>query len=81
MRDPLVLTAWIDGKPAGSQSISQSGNHTLTFPVAFPIPPGDHLVELQCSSWFVSDIYKQNHDYRPLSWKPVFPDGIRFEGG
>lgn len=76
---PLTLTAVIDGKQLGNQTIAKNGKNTLSYSIQFPISNGIHQVELMSAAWFISDSYMHNRDYRPLSWKPELQNGIRLK--
>jgi glycosyltransferase involved in cell wall biosynthesis len=72
------FTVTMDGQKIGSHPVQQENNFSISFFIASPIEPGIHSIKLQCNEWFVSDQFKHNQDYRPLSWKQVSPNSIRF---
>ena len=66
---PLVLTIRVDGLIVGRHRIGRSGEFAARLPLAAPLAPGPHTVEIEASQWFVPDRFQGNGDFRPLAWR------------
>src|SRR5215831_4803702 len=66
---PLVLTASMDRQQLGVLQIGQSGPVTWHIPLEKPVSPGQHIVEVQASAWYVPHRFTRGRDFRPLAWR------------
>jgi glycosyltransferase involved in cell wall biosynthesis len=68
VRGPLVLTVSVDKDMVGRHTVSSSGRFVVRIPMAGPLAPGRHTVEVEASAWWIPDRYLRNGDLRPLAW-------------
>jgi hypothetical protein len=68
VRGPLVLTVSVDKDMVGRHTVSSSGRFVARIPMAGPLAPGRHTVEVEASAWWIPDRYLRNGDLRPLAW-------------
>jgi hypothetical protein len=66
---PLVLSVWVEGREVGHKRVHKAGDFGLVFPMAQPLTPGIHTVEVRAGTWFVPHRFTRNGDYRPLSFR------------
>ena len=71
LSQPLALTVSVDGQLIGVPPIRQSGEFHLDLPLAQPVSPGVHTVEVKTSAWYVPHRFWRNGDYRPLAWRVI----------
>jgi hypothetical protein len=69
LRRPLVLTLRVDNQVIGRHRIGRPGDFVARLPLAGPLAPGRHTVEVEASTWFVTHRFTRNGDFRPLAWR------------
>ena len=78
MTKPLVLTVRLNGRVIGRHRVHQPGDFLVRIPLAAPLRPGVHTVDVEASTWFVPDSHTGSGDLRPLAWRlgQVELDGV-----
>ncbi len=69
MEQPFILTVYVDKQPVGVRQVEQSGQVLWPMPLDAPVLPGQHIVEVQASTWFVPHRFTHGGDFRPLAWR------------
>lgn len=68
LKKPLILNFRVDGQEVGNQRVDQSSEFNIELNLPSRLQPGQHQIEVQASTWFVSHRFAHNGDYRPLAW-------------
>jgi len=76
LRQPLSLTACVDGEVVLTREITASGHFCLTARLKAPLNPGLHRIEIRASPWWVPHRLYRSGDYRPLCWRSFGQDSI-----
>ena len=71
LRRPFVLTLRVDDRPIGRHWIVRSGSFLARIPLADPLAPGSHTVEVEANRWFVPGRSDRSGDFRPLAWRLI----------
>jgi hypothetical protein len=73
---PLDISVTVDDIDAGRRRIGESGPFELAFDLPTPLEPGQHLIDVRASTWFVPHDVNSGGDFRPLSWRSRRPDPV-----